>query len=72
VMPSHLHITDRVKITGISRYAGRTGTIVNIGRDCSGVLYYVKIDGRQVLVGKERLSVIDSHRAGLKKLKLEA
>jgi hypothetical protein len=64
-----LNITDRVQFLPPLPLAGGTGTIVNILRDCSGrLLYYVEIDGKPYRVGCRWLHVVDSYRAGLKKI----
>jgi hypothetical protein len=70
-MPRRLNIADRVQF--VPPYCrppleDRTGTIVNVLRDCAGLLYYVELDGKPYCVGRAAFRIIDSCRAGLRKL----
>jgi hypothetical protein len=66
-MSNALATGDRVRFK-LGHCEGRTGTIVNIMRDCAGLLYYVKLDGEPLKAGDRGLQIVDSHRAGLRKI----
>jgi hypothetical protein len=69
MMAHRLNVTDRVQFTFPSPLEDRTGVIVDILRDCAGLVYYIKLDGKPWRISnRTALRVVDSHRAGLRKL----
>jgi hypothetical protein len=62
---NQLNIGDRVRFLPPLPLAGRTGTIVNVLRDCSGLLYLIKLDGKPYRVAGQLLQIVDAHREGL-------
>jgi hypothetical protein len=67
-LSTQLNITDRVQFRSPSPLEKRTGTVVSISRDCSGLLYFIELDGEPYRIGDRLLQVVDCHRAGLRKI----